>query len=246
MFPGTLERVQTASTPRVSGDANVYFALGALFLTVAIPSQVTHLVAVTCFVALGHDATPAYLRFLRIPTGFLIPGLLVILAFAAGDPIVHLGPIVVSEAGVDRAIRTGLRSVAGVSILGYLVVTTPVPRLIAALERLRLPAFVVEFALLTYRGIQLLLESADRLYTAAASRSGFASRRATFRSTKYVGVSLFLRTLSRAEAMDAAMRSRGYDGRMPVPDRESRGHGYAAVVCVLLVGSWLATSRVMP
>ncbi|MFT4889728.1 MAG: cobalt/nickel transport system permease protein [Halobacteriales archaeon] len=240
MLPATLERVQNGSSPRVSGDCNVYFALAALLLTVALPSRTTHLLAIACFVALGYDATSAYLRFLRVPVAFLLPGLLVILAFTAGDPVARLGPIVLSEAGVDRAVGTGLRSAAGVSILGYLVVTTPAPRLFAALERFRLPAFVVEFAVVTYRGIQLLATSAERLYDAAASRLGFATRRTTFRSTRYVAISLFLTTLSRAEAMDAAMRSRGYDGRMPVADRESSGHGYAAVVLLaLVVAGWV-------
>ncbi|MEF8756935.1 MAG: cobalt ECF transporter T component CbiQ [Halobacteriales archaeon] len=240
MLPATLERVQYGSRPRVSGDANVYFSLAALLLTIALHSRTTHLLAIACFVALGYDATPAYLRFLRVPVAFLLPGLLVLLAFTAGDPVARLGPIVLSEAGVDRAVKAGLRSAAGVSILGYLVVTTPAPHLFAALEHLRLPVFVVEFASLTYRGIQLLATSAERLYAAATSRLGFSSRRATFRSTKYVAISLFLRTLSRAEAMDAAMRSRGYDGRMPVTDRESGGHGYAAVVLLaLLVAGWV-------
>ncbi|MDG5777443.1 cobalt ECF transporter T component CbiQ [Haloarculaceae archaeon H-GB2-1] len=241
MHHATLERTQQDATPRVDGHLNVYFALTALAVTVAAPARTTHLAAAAWFLALGYDAAGRqYLRFLKVPTYFLVPSLAVVLAFTAGDPIAALGPVTVTRTGVDRVVTTGLRSVASLSVLGYLVVTTPVPALFAALKRLRLPSFVVEFALLTYRGIQLLLAESERLHVAAAARLGFRNRRTTFRTTKLLSFSLFLKTLSRADAMEQSMRARGYDGKMPVPSVENRGHGYAvaALACLVLVG-WL-------
>lgn len=235
----TLERVQVTSVPAIDGPLKVYVALVALVFAVASPSSVTQLSAFVLFSALAiHAAGTHYLRLLAVPVTFLVPSLAVILVFTTGGETVTTVWIVsISEVGLSTVTTTGLRSVASLSVLGFLVLTTTVPELFAALRRLRLPAFVVEMSLLVYRGIQILVVEAERLRTASAARLGFVDRPTTVRTTKLLAGSLLIRSLDRAERTEDAMRARCYDGHMPTSEYENRGYGYAAVVGVLLIVS---------
>ncbi|MFC6989043.1 energy-coupling factor transporter transmembrane component T family protein [Haloplanus sp. GCM10025708] len=147
----------------------------------------------------------------------------------------------VSERGVRTATTAGLRAIASLSVLSFLSLTTTVPQLVAALDELRLPESIIELMLLVYRGVQVLVEQAVRLDTAARLRGGFESRRTLFRTTKLVASSLLVSSLDRAEAFGTAMESRNYAGRMPVPEYESGGHATAGFVLVVLVAArWIA------
>ncbi|MFP4218905.1 MAG: energy-coupling factor transporter transmembrane component T family protein, partial [Salinarchaeum sp.] len=191
--------------------------------------------ALAVFVGLGIDATRGYLRVFGVPASFLVPGIAVLLVTTNGTPLVHVGPLAVTGAGVDRALRVGVRSIAATAILVYLVVTTPVPQVVGALSRLRIPQPAIEIALLTYRSVQVLLTIAVQRYTAASARLGFTDRRATLRTTTHVGVSLFPVALDRVEKLDAAMRTRGYTGAMPTPTVDSAGHRDAVIVLAALL-----------
>ncbi|MDR5673752.1 cobalt ECF transporter T component CbiQ [Halalkaliarchaeum sp. AArc-GB] len=233
----TLERVQVTSSPAIDGPLKVYVALLALALAVASPVRTTQVACVIAFTGLAYHAAGSHaLRLFAVPVTFLVPGLAVVLIVTpGGETLAEFWFVSVTESGIETALNTGLRSLASLSVLGFLVSTTPVPELFAALRRLRLPAFVVEMSLLVYRGIQLLLEEADRLRAAAAARLGFLDRGTTVRSTKLIAGSLLVRSLDRAERLDDAMQARGYDGRMPTGEYNSCGHGYAAVVLGALI-----------
>lgn len=236
----TLERVQVSSTPAIDGPLKVYVALLALAVAVASPTRTTQIACAVAFSGLAwHAAGTHALRLFVVPVTFLVPGLVVVLLVTpGGETLAEFWFLSIAEGGVSTATETGLRSLASLSVLGFLVSTTPIPELFAALRRLRLPAFVVELSLLVYRSIQVLIEEADRLRIAAGSRLGFVDRRTTVRSTKLLAGSLLIRSIDRAERLEDAMQARGYAGRMPTGEYDSRGHGYAA----LLLGALLLTA----
>jgi cobalt/nickel transport system permease protein len=237
----TLEDVQVEATPAVEGPLRVYFVLAALVLTATTTRPSVYLVAVVALAAVStHAVGRAYLTLLRYPLSFLLPSLLVIAVLTPGDTAFELRVLSVSHRGVEVATAAGLRSVASLSVLSFLALTTTVPQLVAALDGLRLPPPIVELLLLVYRGIQILVERATRLHTAARLRGGFASRRTLFRTTKHVAASLLVGSIDRAEAFGTAMESRNYDGRMPVPDYESGGYVVVGLVLSLLAAArWL-------
>lgn len=239
----TLERTQVSSTPVIDGSLKVYLALVALAFAVASPSSTTRIACVLVFSGLAyHAAGRQALRLLTVPVAFLLPALAVVLVFTGGgETIASVWVLSITEVGLSTAIDTGLRSVASLSVLAFLVLTTPVPELFAALRRLRLPAFVVEMSLLVYRGIQVLLEEADRLRSAAGARLGFVDRTASVRTTKLVAGSLLVRSIDRAERVEDAMQARCYAGRMPTAEYRNRGYGYAALVIGLLIATVLPT-----
>ncbi|ELZ95861.1 CbiQ protein (ABC-type cobalt transport system permease protein 1) [Haloferax mucosum ATCC BAA-1512] len=231
----TLERVQADATPLVDGPLTVYFVLLSLFLTATSGRISSYVTAIIVFSTLTfHAVGRSYVTFLRYPIWFLVPSLALVALVTPGPTSAFQYWIFdVSEAGVQLAVKTGLRSIASLSVLSFLALTTTVPQLVSALRALGLPDSIVELLLLVYRGIQVLVDESIRLYTAAKLRGGFSSRRATFRTTKHVAASLLLSSIDRAEQLDVSMRSRCYDGAFPVRDYDSRGHAYA--LCSLAV-----------
>ena len=84
----------------------------------------------------------------------------------------------VEDAAEDRF----LRAIAATTCLVFLSLTTPAADLLAGLRRLGLPAELVEIALLTYRFIFLIGESAIAMTHAQAARLGHATNRLWSRS----------------------------------------------------------------
>lgn len=238
----TLEDVQVDATPAVEGPLRVHFVLVALLLTATTTRTSVYAVAIATFAGLSmHAVGRAYVSLLGYPLSFLLPSLLLIAVLTPGDPVFDVWLLSISERGVQVATTTGLRAVASLSVLSFLALTTTVPELVAALDDLHLPAPIVELLLLVYRGIQVLVEQSTRLHTAARLRGGFDSRRTLFRTTKLVGSSLLLSSIDRAEALETAMESRHYTGRMPVPEYESGGYAIVGGVLSLLVAArWVA------
>ncbi|QIB76183.1 cobalt ECF transporter T component CbiQ [Halogeometricum borinquense] len=234
----TLERIQADATPVVDGPLKVYFVAASLLLTVT-GARLSSFVAVILIFSLltTHAVGRAYFTFVRYPVWFLVPSLALITFVTPGQTAFEYSVLHVSEEGIRLATKTGLRSVASMSVLSFLALTTTVPQFVSALDRLGLPDSVVEMLLLVYRGIQVLIDESVRLYTAAKLRGGFTSRRSTFRTTKHVATSLLLSSLDSAEQLDLSMRSRCYSGRFPVREYESHGHAYAfgTLAVILLV-----------
>ncbi|AFK20906.1 cobalt ECF transporter T component CbiQ (plasmid) [Haloferax mediterranei ATCC 33500] len=233
----TLERIQADATPLVDGPVKVYFVLLSLLLTATSARFSSYVAAIVVFSLLTvHAVGRAYVTFLQYPIWFLLPSLVLIALVTPGTTTVFEYWILhISEEGLLLATKTGLRSIASLSVLSFLALTTTVPQLVSALRTLGLPDPLVEMLLLVYRGIQVLVDESIRLYTAAKLRGGFTSKRATFRTTKHVATSLLLSSLDSAEQLDLSMRSRCYDGVFPVRDYDSRGHTYALGALALLV-----------
>jgi len=238
----TLERIQTDATPAVSGPLRVYFVGAALLLTATATRLGAFAVATVAFGALTvHAVGRAYFGVLRYPLAFLVPSVALVAVITPGTPVVELWVLSVTGRGLETAATVGLRAVASLTVLSFLVLTTTVPQLVAALDGLRLPDPVTELLLLVYRGIQVLVAESARLHTAARLRGGFRSRRHLFRTTKLVSASLLVSALDRAAAFGTAMESRNYAGRMPVTTSENGGYGVVGTVFVALIAArWLA------
>jgi len=239
---GTLERIQVDATPAVRGPLRVYFVGLALLLTATTTRPSVFAVATVTFAALSvHAVGRAYFGLLRYPLAFLLPSVALVAVITPGTPVAELWRLSVTTRGLETAATVGLRAVASLTVLSFLVLTTTVPQFVAALDDLRLPDPVTELLLLVYRGIQVLLAESARLHTAARLRGGFRSRRHLFRTTKLVSASLLVSAVERATAFGTAMESRNYAGRMPVATAKSGGYAVVGAVLIALVAArWLA------
>jgi cobalt/nickel transport system permease protein len=234
----TLERIQVDATPAVRGPLRVYFVGAALVLTATATGVGVFAAATVAFGALTlHAVGRAYVGLLRYPLAFLLPSVAVVAVITPGTPVAEVWRLSVTVQGLDTAATVGLRAVASLTVLSFLVSTTTVPQFVAALDDLRLPDPVTELLLLVYRGIQVLLAESARLHTAARLRGGFRSRRHLLRTTRLLSASLLVSALDRATAFGTAMESRNYAGRMPVSTTGNDGHAVVGAVLLALVAA---------
>jgi cobalt/nickel transport system permease protein len=131
-------------------------------------------------------------------------------------------------------VRACLSSLAAL----LLVSTTPMPVLIAGMERLRAPRFLLQVMQFLYRYLIVLIEEADAMRQAGLARAGSLRSLELRQAAAAAGV-LFARSYTRAQAIHRAMLARGFEGRMPsfihlpfgLPDA-----GFAAGAALVTIG----------
>lgn len=202
--------------------ADLRLRLVAVVLLVLAASQLAHLgpalaaLALALILALAARPDRALWRRLRHVEGF-VALLLLTLPFAVpGAPLLTLGPLSASLAGLARAALLAAKvSTAALVLLALLGTVEPI-RLGAALHALRLPEPLVRLFVLTLRYLGLIGDEARRLREAMRARA-FRARtdRHTWRSFGNLIGMLLVRALDRARRVEEAMRLRGFSGRFP-------------------------------
>ena len=188
--------------------------LGFLLLAVTLPPLPGAVLVTLAILAFTFFGARVPLRFwasvAALPLGFLATGALVVL--------VQIGPegIGLAPDGPARAAALVMRASAATCCLLFLATTTPATDLLSGLRRLRVPAELVEIALLTYRFIFILAEEAAAMTTAQRARLGHATRRRWLRSTAQVIAALLPRALARARRLETGLAARGWQGEMRV------------------------------
>jgi cobalt/nickel transport system permease protein len=189
-------------------------ALGMLLIAVSVSSwHASLLVAVlmTAITLLGARVKPAtWWHALTAPMGFLAIGA-VTLAFQ-----IHGGRIELAPHGIELAARLAARAFAGLTCLLFLALTTPATDLISGLRRLHVPAEIAELALLIYRFLFLLTETAEAMNAAQNARLGHISYRRHLHSLSLLIANLMPRALARAHALEVGLAARGWRGELKV------------------------------
>ena len=201
-------------------------ALGMLLLTLVLPPWPAALLvaAVMSAATLWGARVPVGLwaGAMVAPVGFLLTGLL---AVAWNDPV--------------QAAWLAVRAMAALTCLMFLALTCPVSHVLRGLQRCGLPAEVAEIAVLIYRLLFLLADTAAAMNAAQAARLGQCQR---LRSLGLLLANLLPRAMARADALEVGLLARGWSGGMRVLSRPNpvSWPGLAAVLAaealVLLVG----------
>ncbi|MCU1329284.1 MAG: cobalt transport protein [Bryobacterales bacterium] len=161
-------------------------------------------VALAYFVFLTAMTASARLPILRVHLAAtaVLPFALVfaVLSLAAGTP----------ERGLAIIARAWLSALTTV----LLMATTTQPDLLAGLESLHAPRFLLQVMQFLYRYLLVLVEEAGAMRDAAASRAGTVGVLEFRRAAGAAGV-LFGRAWTRANAIHQAMAARGFTGQIP-------------------------------
>ena len=133
-----------------------------------------------------------------------------------GEPLIHWGGLVASRAGLLQALAIAAKANAILLMLMALVGSIPTVTLGHALQRLHVPATLSHLLLFTVRYLDVLGAEYGRLRRAMTARA-FRPRtdRHTWRSLGWLVGMLLVRSFERAERVLAAMKCRGFTGRMP-------------------------------
>lgn len=163
----------------------------------------------------------------RVPVRHLLPRLAVelpfavfavLLPFVATGPRVALGPITVSQPGLDAAVALLLKGTCGVVAAVAYAVTTRPRDLLRALQHLRVPDPLVVIAGLMVRYVDVVTDQVRRMRVARESRAFVARSPRAWPALAAGTGALFIRSYERGERVHLAMLSRGWSGRLPVTD----------------------------
>ncbi|SEP21903.1 cobalt/nickel transport system permease protein [Halogranum amylolyticum] len=163
-----------------------------------------------------------------------------------GTPLVALGPLSPTDAGVAYVATFVVRVAACVALLSLVLLTTHFTDLLAALRRLRVPTLFVGIVAVTYRYLLVFLRELQRLVVARRART-IRGRRPSLRESWRESGSLlgtfFVRTLERSERVQAAAAARGggrraidVGGRHRTTSSRRSNVAFAALVLVGIVG----------
>lgn len=200
----------------------VLAALGFAGVTVGLtrPAALVAALGLALTLALvGGLGGAALLRRLLALEGLLLV-LVATLPFSVpGDPLWTWGPLTASHAGLTLALTVLARASAIALALAALVGTLEPVALGHALGRLGVPERLVHLFLFTLRHIQSLHGEYARLRLAMRAR-GFVPRsgRHTWDALGWLVGMLLVRSLGRARRTLAAMRCRGFQGRLYLLD----------------------------
>lgn len=171
----------------------------------AFPLHAALLVAVTLTarVSLGR-----WLRRCVVEVPFL--AFAVFLPVVGSAPQVSVGPFTLSEPGLWAAWGIAVKGTLGVAASALLTLTTTVPQLLGALERLRVPRPLVAIATFMIRYGEVLTDDLRRMRIARISRGDDPRFLWQVKATAATAGALFVRAYERGERVHVAMLARGY------------------------------------
>ncbi|MCB9127506.1 MAG: cobalt ECF transporter T component CbiQ [Ardenticatenales bacterium] len=192
--------------------------------------------------------------FIALP--FMLAGFSVVFA-TPGREIAQWTPLGldlrVTDAGVVRFISIMLRTWLSVQMAILLTATTDFPALTHALRHLKVPAVLVSIIAFMYRYLFVLVEEAQRLLRARASRSavlpgqkGGGGLLWRAKVAGNMGGQLLVRSMARADRVYMAMQARGYRGELLTMTRHTmqRRDWQAAALMLLLLAAVQLVGRV--
>lgn len=209
-------------------------AFGLLAVSLAFPPWPTAgavlVVAFAATVGAAGVSARAWGLAMAPPLGFVLTGAATLLVTVGGDGIA------LAPNGLGDAAALTLRSSAAAAALLLLALTTPATDLVAGLARLRVPAEIVELALLIYRFVFVLSDTLVAMQAAQEARLGHVGWRRRIRSSGLIAAGLLPRAMDRAHRMEAGLAARGWSGgalRVLSPRRPVSAAGLAGVVAVI-------------
>lgn len=148
----------------------------------------------------------AVARLSRIPAGFLLRRLLLL------EPLVVVVATLALWQPGGRTLFAMLvaRSTLSLAALILFANTTPFGEVLDLLRPCRVPSLLVTVLALMYRYVFVLVDEAERLQRARASRAFSRSAARSWRSAASGAGQLFVRSSERAERIYAAMCARGW------------------------------------
>lgn len=144
-----------------------------------------------------------------------------VLPFVAGGQRRTALGVELSEPGLWATWNIGVKAVGGALATTVLAGTTPLPHLLNAMARLRVPAPFVAIAGFMMRYLDLVADELDRVRIAMVARAYRARGLGQVRPVASSAGAVFVRSFERGERAHAAMVARGYHGTMPVLDRSA-------------------------
>lgn len=232
-----------------SAYLKTFLAICTLLICVISRSIVVSLITLITMggitIFLGGIALIYYIKLLRIPLLFLLLGTIAIIINYTDNtknalliiPFLYKN-LTVSASSINFGIQLILTSLASVSCLYFLALTTPMTDIILVLKKIRCPHLLIELMLLIYRFVFVLLDISNALSNSQKSRLGNKNFKVSCYSAGHLMAVLLVRAFQKSSHLYDAMESRCYDGSVNVLS-ETYPASKKSIVYVLLFESIL-------
>ena len=164
-------------------------------------------------------------KMMMVPLLFLVVGVITVAVTITRDSVSLLWGVKIGSCmmgvtldGLYKAGELFLRSLGAVSCLYFLSLTTPMSEILSVLGKLKLHPLLIELMSITYRYIFVLLETADQIYIAQASRWGYATWKTAYSSLGQLLSNLFSKSFYNSKMLYMTLSSRCYTGQLQVLD----------------------------
>ncbi|MPZ60959.1 MAG: cobalt ECF transporter T component CbiQ [Propionibacteriales bacterium] len=203
---------------RLPGHCKVLALVTFVLCVVATPSRAywafgLHALALVGVLVVSRVPAPFIVKRMVVETPFVVFALL--LPFMSTGPRTDVLGLSVSEAGLHAGLTLLCKGTLGVAASLLLAATTEPRDILAGLERLRLPAQLVQIMAFMIRYLDVAGAEMGRMKIARESRGFQAKGLRSWPVVARSGGALFIRSYERGERVHLAMLSRGYAGTMP-------------------------------
>jgi cobalt/nickel transport system permease protein len=185
---------------RASAAAKLALTLAFVVALALVPApRWTWMLAAVAAVAVGQ-------RIARVPLGRSLARLAIAQPFVLGVSVLAL----FQGRGLAVFLLIALKATACVAAVQLLAATTRVDDLLAVLRHVHVPEALVSTVALLHRYLFVLVEESSRMRRARRARTWRSGRLETWKALASVIAVSFVRSLTRAERVSAAMRARGW------------------------------------
>ncbi|MEL7656026.1 MAG: cobalt ECF transporter T component CbiQ [Bacillota bacterium] len=202
------------------------FAIGNLLICVGARSFIISLITLAVMGGLtvlsSKISVLRYLKLMFIPFGFMVLSTIAIVINITDRPMdlfsISFGSkyLAVSYNSLTEGMKLIAVSLASVSCLYFLTLSTSMLDLLALLRRLHCPKIMIELMMLIYRYIFVILDMASAITTSQNCRLGNKDFMTELRSTGQMLAVLLVRSLKKSSLLFDSMESRCYDGDIRV------------------------------
>ena len=212
-------------------DKNPYikaiFSILFLILSLTIENRIFQISIITIMsitiISTSKMGISEYLKLLSIPLIFMIMSILAIIISISTEKtdmltyfIVGSTYIGISKFGLMNALRILSRSIACLTCVYFLMLTTPFNQLIKVFKKLHIPDNVIEIAMLIYRFIFIFLEEVQEIYKSQEMKLGYMGMRNSYNSLGLLLNMLYKRMMKRYEDMSIALDMKLFDGKFHI------------------------------
>ncbi|WP_407919321.1 cobalt ECF transporter T component CbiQ [Devriesea agamarum] len=226
------------------------YSFGLVIVTISVPvwpgTLIVFIVATCSAVLIAKVPWKLYARMVAAPAAFVAISVLTV-GISIGAPpdmpkLWSWGWLSMTHQGLAMAGTLAGRGFSAMAALILFAATTPMTDVLTFLQRLRVPAPLIDIASLTYRLLFVLAEVTGRVREAQEQRLGYVGFRRSFHSLGLLLSSVLLRSWERAQRLEAGLACRGYDGELKVLTSPSPVSWRFVVGSVIVLGLVIAAA----
>jgi cobalt/nickel transport system permease protein len=238
-----------SSWRRVSPAAKGLLALGGLIAafaaTTAAGSLMVAVLLLTMTCLLAGVPLVRYLRIAAPALFFLALSSIPLAISLTSDAATGALTLAIAPDAMHQLARVCSRSLGALAALLLLVLTTPLPDLIALLRRLKTPELLLDLMVLCYRMLFVFSAAVHDTLTAQAARLGYATPRLALRSLGSLSANLAVQVWQRAQALHMAAQARNNDGPLRFLTPEFAHARRDSGLAVLVGGALIMLGRLL-